>query len=105
MGVNLARMGFAAFAHESQQKLGLFSARRRPEAAALRARMHQRLDRAGDEAIRDEIILRYVELCVAAFEVAGVVAVHTMAQDEVLRAGRRADGVGLDEAESLQCAL
>ena len=47
----------------------------------------------------------HAERLVAAFEVAGAVALHPVAQDEVLGAGRRAYRVGLHEAEALERAL
>ena len=67
--------------------------------------MHQRLERAGDEAIVDEEILLDAELRIAALEVARAVLPHAMAQHEVLSARGRADRVGLHEGQLLERAL
>ena len=111
MIVDFARMGATAFAHELQQKLRLLPARRgpRPTAfgrdAAIRARMHQRLDGARHEAVVDEEVLLDAELRVAAFEVAGTVVLDAMAQHQILSARRRADRVGLHKAQPVEGAF
>ena len=67
--------------------------------------MHQGLDDAGDEAVVHEEVLVDVEPGIVTLEVTGTVGGHTVAQREVLGAGRRPNGIGLDEAELIQRAL
>ena len=93
-----ARVHDTALAHEFEHPLGLLPACLRPDGAR-RARMHQRVQLARDEAVVDEEVLLDAEPCVAAFEVAGPVVLDAMAQGQVLRACRRADRVGLHEAQ------
>ena len=64
-----------------------------------RARMHQRQMLPRQEAVVDEAILLDREPRVAALEVAGAIAGDAVAQGQVLGARRRADRVGLDEAQ------
>ena len=63
------------------------------------ARMHQRQVLPRQEAVVDEAVLLDREPGVAALEVAGAIAGDAMAQRQVLGARRRADRVGLDEAQ------
>jgi hypothetical protein len=67
--------------------------------------VHQRFDAARHEAVVDENILVDAQRREAAFEVAGAVILDAMAQRQVLGARRRADRVGLDEAERVDGAL
>ena len=82
---------------------GLRPARLRPRGAR-RARMHQRVHRARHEAVVDEEVLFDGQPGIAPLEVAGAVVAHAVAQRQVLRARRRADRVGLHEAEALDRA-
>ena len=61
--------------------------------------MHQRVHFARHEAVVDEEVLLDRQLRIAALEVTGTVVDDAMAQRQVLRACRRADGIGLHEAE------
>jgi hypothetical protein len=65
-----------------------------------RARVHQRLRGARQEAVVDEEVLFDRPAAGSAFQVAGAVAGHAVAQRQVLRARRGADGVGLHEAQA-----
>ena len=42
---------------------------------------------------------------VEAFEIAGAIAGHAMAERQILRAGRGANRICLDEGERVECAL
>src|SRR6185295_4786000 len=64
--------------------------------------MHQRLYRARDEAVVDEEVFLDIERGVSAFQIAGPVILDAMSERQVLRARRRADRVGLYEAERPQ---
>jgi hypothetical protein len=61
--------------------------------------MHQREVAARQEAVVDERVLVDPQARIAALEVADAVAGDAVAQDQVLGARRRADRIGLDEAE------
>src|SRR5689334_2953271 len=108
MRVHFARMRGAALAHEVEQQLRSLPPCRRPRTpipgrhATDRARMHQRLDRSGDEAVDEEIVLFDRQLFVAALQVAGAITLDAMAKREVLRASGRANGIGLDEAHAIE---
>ena len=67
--------------------------------------MHQRMDGACHEAVGDEEILLDAERRVAAFEIAGTVVLDAVAQRQVLRARRRADRIGLHEAQPVEGAF
>ena len=67
--------------------------------------MHQRVHLGGDEAIVDEEIFVDAERRVTALEVSSPIVRDAVAQRQVLRACRRADRIGLDEAEFLQSAF
>jgi hypothetical protein len=71
----------------------------------VRTRMHQRLQRSGHEAVIDEKVFLDAEGCIAAFEIAGMIILHAMAKDEILRASWGADGIGLDEGHTVEGAL
>ena len=102
--VDLAWMHGAVRADEVEQRADVPAARRSPRRRTA-ARVHQRLHRAGDEAVVDEDVFVNVEARVATFEIAGAIARHAVTKREILRAGRRADRVRLDEAEHVECAL
>ena len=78
--------------------------RRRPAGDAARGCISA-CTRARHEAVVDEDVLLDAERGVAPLEIAGAVAVDAMAQRQVLRARRRADRVGLHEAERVDRAL
>ena len=99
--VDLGRVHGAALAHEVQHRLCLRPARLRPGLTGL-ARVHQRRGRARQEAVVDEEVLLHRQPRVAALQLAGTVVAHAVAQDQVLRARRRAQRVGLHEAQALQ---
>jgi hypothetical protein len=67
--------------------------------------MHQRLQIPRHEAVVDEEVLFDAELRVAAFEIAGAIPRDPMAEGQVLGACWRPDGIGLNEAESVEGAL
>ena len=67
--------------------------------------MHQGLHGAGHEAVVDEEVFVNIEVGILSFQIAGAIAGHAMAQREVLRPGRRADRIGLHEAERIERAL
>jgi hypothetical protein len=98
VGLDVARMRWAVRADELEH-VGRFPFRRRRPRLRHRARMHQREMPSRQEAVVDEGVFLDLQLRVAALEVAGAVAGDAVAQDQVLRARRRADRVGLDEAE------
>jgi hypothetical protein len=63
--------------------------------------VHQDLRSARQKAIVDEEILLDAEPRVATLEVSGAIVPDPMAQDQILRARRGADRVGLDKTEPL----
>ena len=67
--------------------------------------MHQGEHGARHEAVVDEHVLLDAERRVAALEVAGTVALDAVAQRQILRARRRADRVGLHEAQPVDGAF
>jgi hypothetical protein len=101
MRIHVARMHLAAFADKFQHGPGALVRRRRHEARAA-AWVHQRRHPATDEPIVDEEVFFDWERRVAPFEIAGAIARHAMAQCEILRARRRANGIGLDKAEAIE---
>ena len=66
---------------------------------ATRARMHERLHGARHEAVVDEDVLLDVEGRVAALEIAGTIAADAGPERQILSARRRADRIGLHEAQ------
>jgi hypothetical protein len=66
--------------------------------------MHQRMVRARQEAVVDERILFDVERLVPCLEIARALSGDAMPQRQVLRARRRADRIGLHEAQPLDSA-
>jgi hypothetical protein len=67
--------------------------------------MHQGLDGGGNEAVVEKEIFLDHEMWVQPLEIAGAVVPDPMAQREVLRARRRADGICLDEPEPVDRPL
>jgi hypothetical protein len=96
---HLARMHRAVRLHIGQHLDGLAPRVGVPRAPGL-ARVHEREVLARQEAVVDQAVFLDGQARVAAFEIAGAVVLHAVAQREVLRACRRPDGVGLHEAES-----
>ncbi len=104
MRVHLAWMHRSVGADEIQQRPHVPAACRAPWDRTA-ARMHQRLQRAGHEAVVDEEVLVDVEPAVEALEIAGTITGHAMAEREVLGSRRRADRIGLHEAEHVERLL
>ena len=101
MGVDFARVRGAALGHKSQDGLRLPLSDGAPRGRQ-RPRMHERLHTARQEAIVDEKVFLDVQPVVATLQVTRTVAPHTMAQRQVLGAGRGSDRVGLHEAHPHQ---
>ena len=107
MLIHFARVYLAVLTHELQQQLCSLPACKRPRKtlgrnAAIRSWMHQCLYRVRHETVVDEEILLDAELRVTAFEVAGTVVLDSMAQNQILSAGGRADRVGLHKAQPVE---
>ena len=95
-------------APRARTKASTSAARRSVAASQARfgdARMHQRQQAARHEAVVDEAVLLDVQPRIAALEIARAIALDAMAQRQVLRARRRADRVGLHEAEAVDRLL
>jgi len=111
MFIYLAWVHGSALAYEIQQKLcplPLCSGPRQTafgRDAAIRTRVHQRLQGPGYEAVVDEEVFFDAEFRVAALEVAGAVVLDAMAEHQVLSASGRADRVGLNEGQFMQGAF
>jgi hypothetical protein len=67
--------------------------------------MHKPLQRPRDEAVVDEVVLFDVERWVTAFQVTRPVADDPMAQDQILRACRRTDRIGLNKGHRLESSF
>src|SRR5262245_51475569 len=91
-------------ADEVEQGAHLAAAGRTPRHRST-TRVHQCLQRAGDESIVHEEILMNVEPAVEAFEITCAVIGDAMAQGEILRAGGRTDRIGLHEGQRIEGAL
>ena len=63
------------------------------------------MDLARDEAVVDEEVFLDTQLVIAPLEISSAVALDAMPERQVLGSRRRADGVGLDEAEPLDGAF
>jgi hypothetical protein len=106
--VDVARVRLAAFADELEQQARPSPEIGRPGPSAaggdrdVRPGMHQGLEVARHEAVGVEEVLLDAEARVALFQIAGAVAFCPVAQDQVLRARRGTDRVGLDETEAQQ---
>ncbi len=97
--VDLARVHRAARPHEVEDRLFTLAA-----ATCQAARVHEPGHFARHETVVDEDILFDAERVVEAFEVAGAISGDAVPQSQVLRAGGRANRVGLHEAERVQGA-
>ena len=102
--IDLARVHDAAFAHVRMHGMRLLPARVGPNGARC-AWVHQRVNGARHEAVVDEVVLLDVELRITPLEVTGAVVGNTVAQRQVLCPRRRANRVGLDEAELVDRAF
>ena len=63
--------------------------------------MQQPLQRPRHEPVVDEDFLFHGQLGVAALEISGPIRMNPMPERQILRPGRCADGIGLDESEPL----
>src|SRR4051812_25745841 len=97
--LHLARIAATAGAHE-RKYLGRAAPCLVVPRPHRRAWMHELVNLARKEAVIDEEILLDAKARVFRFEVARVVVTHTVPQDEVLGARRRADRIGLHEAQA-----
>ena len=104
MRVHVAWMHGPARTDEVEQRAHVPSTRSTPRHRPA-TRVHQRLQRAGDESIVDEEVFVHVEAPVATFEIAGAIARHAVAERQILGASRGANGICLDEGERVECAL
>mmetsp|Transcript_11496 Transcript_11496/g.46477 ORF Transcript_11496/g.46477 Transcript_11496/m.46477 type:complete len:269 (+) Transcript_11496:312-1118(+) len=100
-GVDVGRVSLSQTRDLGKHRVGQLPARGVPDAVR-RSWVHQRAQLGGDETVVDEEVLLQRQPWVAALQVTRAVASDTMPQRQVLRAGRRAQRVGLHEAaESL----
>ena len=90
MRIHFARMRRAALTDEIQYRARLLPARGCPRLAG-RARMHQLVMRARQEAVVDEEVLFQRQAGIPPFQVAGTIAGDAVAQGQVLCACRRPD--------------
>ena len=102
--VHIAWMDCPVRPDEVEQRPHVPSASRTPRHWPA-ARMHQRLQRAGDEAVVDEDVFVNVEALVATFEIAGAIARDAVAERQILSPGWRANRIRLDKRERIECAL
>ena len=98
MLVDFARVNRSALRNKPKEELCPFPAECRPG-------VHQSLKGACHEAVVDEEVLFDAELREAPLQVTRLIVDDTVAQDEVLGARWRPDGVGLHETEFMQRAL
>ena len=96
--IDIARVHHVTLAHELKHRLSLRPALLRPH-RAWHAGMHQVVRGARQEAVVDEVVFFDGQPAVAALQVTRVVALHAVAQRQVLRTRRCADRVGLHEAK------
>ena len=101
MGVHLSGAHSAAFAHKGQHLPGLLFAGIRPGGAGC-ARVHQVVQPAWHKAVVHKEIFFNGQLGVIGVKVPCTVAAHAVAQGQVLRSGRCAQGVGLHKAQTGQ---
>ena len=102
MFVDLARMHRLARAHEREHLLGSLPPHRNGRRGP---RVHQRVNSARQESVVDEEVLLDAELRVATLEVARPIALHAVAQRQVLRPRRGANRVSLNEPKLVQRAF
>ena len=67
--------------------------------------MHERLNLPRHETIVDEKIFVDAKLRVTPFQIPGTIPLHAVPQDQILRARRRADWIGLHESKVVQRAF
>ena len=96
--MRLSWMNAAALTDECQQVLRSLLPCSRPGWRDL-PRVHQRRDVSGDEAVVDEDVFLDAKRRIQPLEIAGAVVDGAMTQRQVLRARRRADGIGLHESQ------
>jgi hypothetical protein len=96
--VHLARVRHASVTHHLQHPLRVLPLSLRPRARR-RARVHQRVQLTRDEAGVDEEVLLDGQPRVASLQIAGAIAGDAVPQRQVLGPRRRADRVGLHEAQ------
>ena len=101
MLVDLTRVHGTAAANKFEQALHLPAAGDTPWRMAA-ARMHQAGDAVRDEPVIDEGVLVDVESWILALEIAGAIIGHAVTKDQVLGAGRGANGIRLHEPERLE---
>jgi hypothetical protein len=104
VSVDVARVHVAALANEVDQGLRARLARSAP-CRPHGARMHERENRARNEAVIDDEILLDIEHGIAPVEIARAIAGDAVAQHQVLRTCRRTDRIGLHEPAVLDCLL
>ena len=113
MSVNLLRVHDSAVAHEVEQLLRALSAAAGPRQitsdrhSTLCPRMHQDLQLARDESVIDEEIFFHAQRAfsqprIAPLQIARAVALHALPQNQILRPGRRADRIRLNEFHAVQ---
>src|ERR1700733_10953351 len=108
MTIDLLGMNHSALPHEFQHKLGALSPAETPRNTSLschpggESRMHQRLQLARYESVVDEEVFVDVEFGVAALQISRAIAFDAMTQDQVLRASRRANRIGLHESHMVK---
>jgi hypothetical protein len=95
---HFARVHHSPLLHEGQHLARTFGSGGVPLPAG-RARVQQRQHLSRHEAVVDKGVLFHAQPLVAALQVAGAVVAHPLVEDEVLRARRRAHGIGLHEPE------
>ena len=99
----IGRVSRSPVAHKGQH-LGGKVVRHLPAAGSCRiARMQQPVGLTGHEAVGVKEILLQPETTEAPFQISCAISGHTMPQDQVLRARRRPDRVGLHESGVADC--
>src|ERR1051325_11577685 len=93
------------FTNEVEQQFRFLLLSGRPGRARIRARMHQRLQRAGDITVVNEEVFLHVELRIATLEIAGAIVFDTMSQNEILSPCRRANRISLHKPHLLEGAI
>jgi hypothetical protein len=101
--INFTRMNRASLTHKLEQQLRSLSVS--PSHRGILSRVHQRIQRARNVPVVDETIFFDVERGIAPFEFAGFIILHSMAEDQILRACRRSNRISLNEAHLVQCTL
>src|SRR5215217_3790442 len=102
MIVDLTRVHRSVNANKFEESLDVPPADDAPRRLAA-AWMHQAEDRISNEAVIDEKVLVDIESGVLALEIADAVVGDPMTKHQILRPSRRANRVGLHEADGLEC--